>query len=193
MYKDAKKVYAERWRHEFTSFLTCRKTEMANGGMMFLLIMSSDEARPNQLQGSCFQMLEESWIQLVEQGTLQSWQLETFNIPWHFPTLMELESAINGVSDLRIQQIRAMHTYVGDTYWKQWSNDPDELARRLTNFYRSIVSNVIEKHVGPMNCELIFTRFNDLLEKNLRSRSTWDPYWIYPWDHHAMVEITKEQ
>ncbi|KAH7432178.1 hypothetical protein KP509_07G012000 [Ceratopteris richardii] len=192
VYKDLKKVYVERWTEEFEAFLTSREKEMVNGGLMFLLIITCNESSPLQMQESCFQLFEESWIQLVEEGILTHSQLETFNIPWHFPTVAELESTIKRVPNLKVQHLDEVDVNAGDNYWKQWSHNPLELARRLTNFYKSISWNFVENHVGSIRCESIFSRFNKLLERHRQSQFTWDPYWIYPWSHYAKVEIIKK-
>ncbi|KAH7404024.1 hypothetical protein KP509_15G006500 [Ceratopteris richardii] len=128
----------------------------------------------------------------LSEGILTHSQLEMFNIPWHLPTVVELESTIKRVPNLKIQHLDEVDVNAGDNYSKQWSHNPVEVSQRLTNFYKSISWNLVENHVGSIRCESIFSRFNKLLERHLPSQFTWDPYWIYPWSHYAKVEIIKK-
>ncbi|KAH7299221.1 hypothetical protein KP509_24G000800 [Ceratopteris richardii] len=65
----AGRAYAGQWNKEFAIFLISRFEEMAQHGMMFLMIPCRDVSLPpHQMLGdSCFRYLEISWKQLVQE------------------------------------------------------------------------------------------------------------------------------
>ncbi|KAH7299225.1 hypothetical protein KP509_24G000900 [Ceratopteris richardii] len=179
----AGRAYAEQWNKDFVMFLISRFEEMAQHGLMFLRYLAEIDVMEAISSGGKI---------IYINGVLDQKDLDTFNLPLYFPNRREITSALKSAPNLRIQYFEVMTEDVGDKYWRKFMEDPEEGAKKMTDFYKSGLWNVIEAHIGSRKCETIFERCENLLKEDLKGQSSKDSYWIYPWSSYAILQLIKD-
>ncbi|KAG0615390.1 hypothetical protein M758_5G037500 [Ceratodon purpureus] len=104
-------AYAKVSRQGLRKFFECRAEEIASGGVLgFYCLGRRDRAHPeNQLvdEGSNYLLdIEKTWKELVNEGVLTDESLDDFNLPLCYPSIDELQEAIeHPPSAFRIEKL----------------------------------------------------------------------------------------
>uniref|UniRef100_A0A0E0H755 Jasmonate O-methyltransferase n=1 Tax=Oryza nivara TaxID=4536 RepID=A0A0E0H755_ORYNI len=108
-------AYRRQFQSDMARFLRCRATELKAGGVMFLVCLGrpslhacpTNQGRVQLLYGAMF---EESWGDLVEEGTIGRETMGSFNVPVYAATLEEFGEAVGADGSFEINRLELVIT-----------------------------------------------------------------------------------
>nr|AEV40994.1 putative jasmonate O-methyltransferase [Oryza minuta] len=152
-------AYRRQFQSDMARFLRCRAMELKPGGVMFLVCLGrpsqagpTNQGRVQLLYGATF---EESWGDLVEEGTIGREMMDSFNVPVYDPTLEELREAVDVDGSFQINRLELVITSplaVDDP------KDRRAVGRTVANYVRSLLGPLVDAHVGRAVADEIFVR-----------------------------------
>lgn len=170
-------AYAKQSEEDLYSFLRCRKEEMAQGGMLFVLMAGrpSLSCPENQLSDpdsrakhpfTC--SMDQAWEDLVNEGLVDKDTRDTFNIPAYMRSTTEVGGAFRRCSGFEIQRLD-YHRILEHSKEKQeeWIRDPVSYGRVKANMVRAALNPIVEAHIGPKLSVELFKRFEKRASEDL--------------------------
>uniref|UniRef100_A0A0D3G1C9 Jasmonate O-methyltransferase n=1 Tax=Oryza barthii TaxID=65489 RepID=A0A0D3G1C9_9ORYZ len=154
-------AYRRQFQSDMARFLRCRATELKPGGVMFLVCLGrpslhacpTNQGRVQLLYGAMF---EESWRELVEEGTIGRETMGSFNVPVYAATLEEFREAVGADGSFEISRLELVITSplaVDDPI-----RDRRAVGRAVANYVRSLLGPLVDAHVGRAVADEIFAR-----------------------------------
>nr|CAH65988.1 H1005F08.17 [Oryza sativa] len=154
-------AYRRQFQSDMARFLRCRATELKAGGVMFLVCLGrpslhacpTNQGRVQLLYGAMF---EESWGDLVEEGTIGRETMGSFNVPVYAATLEEFGEAVGADGLFEINRLELVITSplaVDDPI-----RDRRAVGRAVANYVRSLLGPLVDAHVGRAVADEIFVR-----------------------------------
>ncbi|PIN08247.1 Loganate O-methyltransferase [Handroanthus impetiginosus] len=165
--KEVKEPYAAQYEEDFGRFLTARGDELVDGGLMALLAFGFAEGDVYSLSGAgmVFEMLGSCLEDMAKLGKFTKEKVDSFNLPFYFPSESELKALIEATGLFCIEKIAKMASPM--------SHKPD--LKGFTSSLKAVLGVLIEDHFGNGVVEELFGR---LLEKVLESPILSDEkYW----------------
>ncbi|KAL1531901.1 indole-3-acetate O-methyltransferase [Salvia divinorum] len=104
-------AYLGQFERDLESFLKCRAVEMVEGGIMALLIAAVPtywDPQEEYTAASVTELLRSSLLDLTEKGRLSKAKLETFNLPFHFPTTDEVRATLQKSNSFSIERMEIL-------------------------------------------------------------------------------------
>ncbi|EEE61864.1 hypothetical protein OsJ_16540 [Oryza sativa Japonica Group] len=150
-------AYRRQFQSDMARFLRCRATELKAGGVMFLVCLGrpslhacpTNQGRVQLLYGAMF---EESWGDLVEEGTIGRETMGSFNVPVYAATLEEFGEAVGADGLFEINRLELVITSPLAV------DDPIRDRRAVANYVRSLLGPLVDAHVGRAVADEIFVR-----------------------------------
>ncbi|XP_030476607.1 gibberellic acid methyltransferase 2-like [Syzygium oleosum] len=162
-------AYARRSEEDLDDFLRCRKEEIAEGGILFVLMggrPSSQQPR-NQLgdpdsrdKHPFTTSMDQAWQDLLDEGLIDEETRDGFNIPAYMRSTEEVERAMAKCGGFEIQRMeyRRIREH-SEEKQEECAQDPASYGRSKANLVRATLGPIVEAHLGrPLACEL-FDRF----------------------------------
>uniref|UniRef100_A0A0D9ZS36 Jasmonate O-methyltransferase n=1 Tax=Oryza glumipatula TaxID=40148 RepID=A0A0D9ZS36_9ORYZ len=154
-------AYRRQFQSDMARFLRCRATELKAGGVMFLVCLGrpslhacpTNQGRVQLLYGAMF---EESWGDLVEEGTIGRETMGSFNVPVYAATLEEFGEAVGADGSFeinRLELVMGSPLAVDDPI-----RDRRAVGRAVANYVRSLLGPLVDAHVGRAVADEIFVR-----------------------------------
>ncbi|XP_042032696.1 loganic acid O-methyltransferase-like [Salvia splendens] len=109
--EEAYEAYVNEFERDLEAFLKCRAVEMVEGGIMALLIPAVPtywDPRKQYTAASVTELLRSSLLDLAEKGRLTKAKLETFNLPFHFPTTEDVTVILQKSNSFTIERLEIL-------------------------------------------------------------------------------------
>ncbi|KAL0922617.1 hypothetical protein M5K25_006616 [Dendrobium thyrsiflorum] len=161
-------AYEKQSEEDLEAFLQCRKAEMVEGGILFLLMAGRPSLQPpeNQLNDEDtrakhpFMIIDQAWKELVNEGCIEEEARDMFNIPAYMRSIEEVKSAFEKCNGFEIKNIEYLKL-IEHSKEKQddWIKDPSSYGRAKANLVQSGLRPLIEAHLGKISTEKLFNRF----------------------------------
>ncbi|KAF5725541.1 gibberellic acid methyltransferase 2 [Tripterygium wilfordii] len=164
-------AYAKQSEKDMEDFLRCRKEEILQGGILFMLMGGRPGSQPpeNQLgdpdsraKHPFTNSMDQAWQDLVNEGLIDEETRDGFNIPAYMRSMEEVENAIRKCGGFEIQRME-YKTLVEHSEDKQqeWIKDPVSYGRAKANLVRATLRPIVEAHLGPYLSDQLFKRFEE--------------------------------
>ncbi|KAH7560363.1 hypothetical protein JRO89_XS10G0005300 [Xanthoceras sorbifolium] len=139
--KEVVEAYAKQAERDLEDFLSCRKEEIATGGVLFILMGGRPESQPAENQ--------------LEEETR-----DMFNIPAYMRSIEEVERGIKRCGGFEIERIEYKRIVEhSEEKQKEWMRDPVSYGRAKANLVRATLKPIVQAHLGPYLSDQLFNRF----------------------------------
>ncbi|GER35612.1 S-adenosyl-L-methionine-dependentmethyltransferases superfamily protein [Striga asiatica] len=159
---EVKRAYREQYEVDMRAFLNSRAEELVPGGIMLLLVLGfpDGEVLSESGIGVAFQILGSCLRHMVKMGKLSEDKVDSFNLPFYYPSLSELKTLIEANGLFHIERM----TNLGGAM--RCKPDPKALTWHL----RVVIGGLIEKHFGISGSGIVMDElFRLYFQKLLRS------------------------
>ncbi|KAH6827799.1 hypothetical protein C2S53_017158 [Perilla frutescens var. hirtella] len=156
--KEVCDAYLDQFGRDVESFLKCRAVEMAGGGLMALLLPGVPAFWNPENEFtlvSVAELLRSSLIDMAKKGRLSEAKIDTFNIPYYFPTPQQLKAILERSNNFAIERVEIL------TNTGKHVNIPN--IRAAIASYRAVHESMLAHHFGVEIIDELF----DLYEKKL--------------------------
>ncbi|CAL9110759.1 unnamed protein product [Musa textilis] len=174
--KEVVEAYAKQSEEDLEMFLRCRREEMLEGGMLFIVMAGRPQFQEpeNQLgdpdsraKHPFTNSMDQAWEDLLNEGLIDEDTRDTFNIPAYMRSVEEVKAAFDQCSGFKIQQLEFQKIIEHSKEKQQeWIRDPDSYGRAKTNLVRATLKPIVEAHVGDI-AEELFKRFQTRISKDI--------------------------
>nr|QRX38992.1 gibberellic acid methyltransferase [Phalaenopsis aphrodite] len=174
--RDVVDAYAKQAQEDLDKFLHCRKMEIAEGGVLFLLMAGRPSLQPpeNQLNDEDtrakhpFTIIDQAWKELVNEGWLEEETRDMFNIPAYMRSMEEVSSAFEKCKCFEIKSMKYLKL-IEHSKEKQedWIKDPILYGRAKANLVQAGLRPLIEAHLGMAPTEKLFSRFEKKFSEDI--------------------------
>lgn len=175
--KEVVEAYAKQSEEDLEDFLRCRKEEIVEGGMLFMLMggRPGSQRPDNQLDDSDSRAkhpftcsMDQAWEDLLNEGLIDEETRDGFNIPAYMRSMEEVERAIERCGGFEIQRMEYQRI-VEHSKEKQdeWIRDPVSYGRAKANLVRATLRPIVEAHVGSYLSEELFKRFENRVSSDI--------------------------
>ncbi|GMY16066.1 gibberellic acid methyltransferase [Fagus crenata] len=177
--REVVEAYAKQSEEDLDNFLRCRKEEIVQGGMLFMVMggrPGSEQQLENQLgdpdsraKHPFATSMDEAWQDLLNQGLINEETRDGFNIPAYMRSMEEVERAIKrcGGFELQLMEYQRIMEHSEEKH-KEWIRDPVSYGRAKANLVRATLRPIVEAHLGPYLSQDLFNCF----EKRVSSDTT---------------------
>lgn len=167
--KEVVDAYAKQSEEDLEAFLSCRREEIVEGGMLFLLMAGrpGTQLPENQLgdpdsraKHPFTSTMDQAWQDLLSEGLIDETTRDKFNIPAYMRSTEEVRRAFCRCRGFEIQRLefRRIAEHPKEKQ-EEWIRDPVLYARTKANLVRATLKPIIEAHIGPGLSEELFKRF----------------------------------
>ncbi|XP_022546827.2 gibberellic acid methyltransferase 1-like isoform X2 [Brassica napus] len=133
---DVVEAYAEQSDKDLVQFLKCRKEEIVEGGVLFMLM----GGRPSGL---------------VSQGLIEEEKRDGFNIPVYLRSTEEIASAVDRCGGFRIEKMEVLKIADPMNAKQQELKDPESYGLAMANSVQAGLKPMVEAYLGPdLTCKL---------------------------------------
>ncbi|XP_030524543.2 gibberellic acid methyltransferase 2-like isoform X1 [Rhodamnia argentea] len=162
-------AYARRSEEDLDNFLRCRKEEIVEGGVLFMLM----GGRPSSQQ-PCDQLgdpdsrdkhpfttsMDRAWQDLLDEGLIDEETRDGFNIPAYMRSMEEVERAMAKCGGFEIQRMeyRRIREH-SEEKQEEWARDPASYGLSKANLVRATLGPIVEAHLGRSLSHELFDRF----------------------------------
>ncbi|OMO57808.1 SAM dependent carboxyl methyltransferase [Corchorus olitorius] len=159
-------AFAKQAEKDLDDFLRCRKEEIVQGGMLFILMGGRPGLQPpqNQLEDPDsrakhpFTMtMDQAWQDLLNEGLIDEETRDGFNIPAYMRSIEEVERAIKRCGGFEIKMIE--YKRIMEEKREEWIKDPVSYGRAKANLVRATLRPIVQAHLGPHLSDQLFNRF----------------------------------
>ncbi|XP_010922871.2 gibberellic acid methyltransferase 2 [Elaeis guineensis] len=175
--KEVVEAYAKQSEEDLTAFLQCRKEEIVEGGMLFILMAGRpDSQQPeNQLSDPDTRAkhpfttsMDEAWEDLLNEGLIDEETRDMFNIPAYMRSTEEIKKAFDRCTGFEIQQLEFFRiSEHSKEKQEEWIRDPVSYGRAKANLVRATLKPIVEAHLGQILPEELFKRFEKRVAEDL--------------------------
>ncbi|KAL5766989.1 hypothetical protein ACOSP7_017606 [Xanthoceras sorbifolium] len=167
--KEVVEAYAKQAEKDLEDFLSCRKEEIAAGGVLFILMGGRPESQPaeNQLGDPESRAkhpftisMDQAWEDLLNEGLIEEETRDMFNIPAYMRSIEEVERGIKRCGGFEIERIEYKRIVEhSEEKQKEWMRDPVSYGRAKANLVRATLKPIVQAHLGPYLSDQLFNRF----------------------------------
>ncbi|RWR79645.1 gibberellic acid methyltransferase 2 isoform X2 [Cinnamomum micranthum f. kanehirae] len=162
-------AYAKQSEEDLISFLQCRREEIVEGGILFILMAGRPGSlHPEHQLGDpdsrakhpFTSSMDQAWEDLLNEGLVDEERRDTFNIPAYMRSPDEVRKAFEQCTGFEIRTLE-YRKIVEHSKEKQeeWIKDPVSYGRAKANLVRASLKPIIEAHLGPKLSEELFKRY----------------------------------
>ncbi|KAJ4838301.1 hypothetical protein Tsubulata_040410 [Turnera subulata] len=169
------KAYEDQFEKDFTSFLISRSLEMVSGGRMVLTFMGRSAHNPACKYGSeIWQVVGDALREMVDEGKIEEWKLDSYNIPSHKPSAQEVRQLIQREGTFNITRFEEE-----EVSWDANIEDGNEelvfdkwaRGKFVSNYMRAVTESMLTSHFGSAIMDGLFDRasskYANYLEKGI--------------------------
>ncbi|KAH7654188.1 gibberellin A4 carboxyl methyltransferase protein [Dioscorea alata] len=175
--KAAVDAYAKQSSEDLEAFLECRKEEVVQGGMLFLLMAGRPGcSQPDNQLGDpdsrakhpFTSYMDQAWEDLLIEGLIDEDTRDTFNIPAYMRSMEEVREAFEKCEGFEIMKLE-FQRIVEHSKEKQeeWIKDPVSYGKCKANLVRATLKPIVEAHLGQVLCEELFKRFEKIVSEDI--------------------------
>ncbi|WOL18033.1 gibberellic acid methyltransferase 2 isoform X1 [Canna indica] len=176
--KEVVEAYAEQAAEDLRVFLRCRKEEMKEGGMLFIVMGGRERLQQpeNQLgdpdsraKHPFTTSMDRAWQDLLIEGLIDEETRDMFNIPAYMRSVEEVKAAFEEEgSGFEIQQVEFKKIIEhSKEKQEQWVKDPSSYGRAKANLVRAALKPIIAAHIGDLLSEELFKRFERRISEEI--------------------------
>ncbi|KAK9700033.1 hypothetical protein RND81_08G212700 [Saponaria officinalis] len=155
-------TYFAQFKHDFTSFLTCRSQEVVTNAHMLLSFAGRKSKLSEHLLST---HLCQALARLVSKGVITEEKLDSFNMPAYFPYKEQVEDIIKEEGSFEIENMKVTIDVAASHLIK----DTKLRAEAIGKFMRSILETVISYHFGAQIWDTLPTEHNQVILEHLNS------------------------
>ncbi|XP_026427635.1 gibberellic acid methyltransferase 2-like [Papaver somniferum] len=167
--KEVVEAYSKQSMEDLEAFLQCRREEIVEGGLLFILMAGrpGSQQPENQLgdpdsraKHPFTNSMDQAWEDLLQEGLIDEETRDTFNIPTYMRSTDEVYTAFHRCGGFEIQRLEYQRI-VEHSKEKQeeWIKDPKSYGKAKANLVRATLKPIVESHIGPKLSEELFKRF----------------------------------
>ncbi|KAK4740767.1 hypothetical protein SAY87_024355 [Trapa incisa] len=162
-------AYSRQSEEDLYNFFKCRREEMVEGGVLFLLMggrpdsheprnqLGDDESREKHPFTTS---MDRTWQDLLDEGLVDEETRDAFNIPAYMRSMEEVERAIVKCGGFEVQVMEYKRMSENSSEKKQeLTMDPVSYGRAKANLVRATLGPIVEAHIGPHLSEQLFLPF----------------------------------
>ncbi|KAF8113968.1 hypothetical protein N665_0043s0041 [Sinapis alba] len=174
-------AYAEQSDKDLVQFLKCRKEEIVEGGVLFMLmggrpsgLASQVSDHDSRLRHLFTILMDQAWQDLVDEGLIDEDKRDGFNIPVYLRSTEEIASAIDRCGGLKIEKMEVLK--IADPMngkQQEFMKDLESYGRAMANSVQAGLKPMIEAYLGPDLTRKLFKQYairaaanKECLEKN---------------------------
>ncbi|KAJ0975557.1 hypothetical protein J5N97_017522 [Dioscorea zingiberensis] len=175
--KAAVDAYSKQSGEDLEAFLRCRKEEIAEGGMLFLLMAGrpGSEQPENQLgdpdsraKHPFTSSMDQAWEDLLNEGLIDEDTRDTFNIPAYMRSMEEVRKAFDECDGFEIKKLEFQRIVEhSKEKHEEWIRDPASYGRCRANLLRATLKPIVEAHLGQLLSEELFKRFEKRVSEDI--------------------------
>ncbi|KAF5735675.1 gibberellic acid methyltransferase 2 [Tripterygium wilfordii] len=169
--KEVVEAYAKQSEKDMEDFLRCRKEEMVQGGILFMLMggRPGSQLPENQLgdpdsraKHPFTNSMDQAWQDLLNEGLIDEETRDGFNIPAYMRSMEEVENAIRKCGGFEIQRMEYKKIVEhSEDKQQEWIKDPVSYGRAKANLVRATLRPIVEALLGPYLSYQLFKRFEN--------------------------------
>ncbi|KAJ3698732.1 hypothetical protein LUZ61_002437 [Rhynchospora tenuis] len=151
------RLYLEQFRRDFSLFLKHRCEELHSEGHMALIIPGRVGADPSTEESAVWiSWYEEGLQELVSKGIVKAADVDSFNVPFYYPTMAEVKSIIQAEGSFEIIKAHAyeiLYTNCLDVI----PADTDKIWEKIINISRAVLEPLLVSHFGDSIIQPLFS------------------------------------
>ncbi|XP_068661217.1 probable jasmonic acid carboxyl methyltransferase 1 [Aristolochia californica] len=151
--------YLKQFQKDFSSFLRSRSEEIVPGGRMVLTLPGR---RNGELAWSLWAELSDALNEMVSEGHIEEAKADAFNLPFHAPSVDELEGVIDMEGSF---QLNRAETNLTKLVAKE--GDPKEIASQFVTSMRAVIETMLGSYFGEAVLDDLFQRMKQKVAENL--------------------------
>ncbi|KAI3451802.1 hypothetical protein Pfo_008467 [Paulownia fortunei] len=146
--KEVKEAYSAQYKEDMEAFLTARANELVPGGLMVLVILGFPDGvlLSESSIGVAFDILGSCFQDLAKMGKISEEKVDSFNLPFYYPSPSELKALIEANGLFYIERIAKLASPM--------RRKPDPQV--LTSHLRAVIGVLVEEHFGNGIIEELF-------------------------------------
>ncbi|CAG7887717.1 gibberellic acid methyltransferase 1 isoform X1 [Brassica rapa] len=155
-------AYAEQSDKDLVQFLKCRKEEIVEGGVLFMLmggrpsgLVSQVSDHDSRLRHLFTILMDQAWQDLVDEGLIEEEKRDGFNIPVYLRSTEEIASAVDRSGGFRIEKMEVLKIADPMNAKQQELKDPESYGLAMANSVQAGLKPMVEAYLGPdLTCKL---------------------------------------
>ncbi|KAG2333211.1 hypothetical protein Bca52824_004391 [Brassica carinata] len=167
--KEVVDAYAEQSDKDLDDFLKCRKEEMVEGGVLFVLMGGRPSGSSSQFGDQDTRAkhpftttMEQAWQDLIDEGLIDEETRDGFNIPAYMRSPEEVAAGVDRIGGFKIEKMEYMKIVeYSDEKHEEWKKDPVSYGRARTNLVQAAIRPMVEAYLGPDLCDELFKRYEN--------------------------------
>ncbi|KAL1531904.1 indole-3-acetate O-methyltransferase [Salvia divinorum] len=155
--KEVCDAYLDQFGKDVVSFLKSRVVEMVDGGLIALLLPGAPAAWDPEKEYTMVSLVEplrSSLVDMAMQGRVSEAKIDSFNIPYYFPTLRQLMEIIERNPSFTVEKIETINATGNYTF-------PSIHARIA--FFRAAHEGMLAHHFGGEIIDDLFDQYEKKL------------------------------
>ncbi|KAF8099862.1 hypothetical protein N665_0236s0023 [Sinapis alba] len=173
--KEVVDAYAEQSDKDLDNFLKCRKEEMVEGGVLFVLMGGRPSGSSSQFGDQDTRTkhpftttMEQAWQDLIDEGLIDEETRDGFNIPAYMRSPEEVAAGIDRNGGFKIEKMEYMKIVeYSDEKHEEWKKDPVSYGRARTNLVQAAIRPMVEVYLGVDLCDELFKRYEKRVSTTL--------------------------
>ncbi|KAL2531635.1 S-adenosyl-L-methionine-dependent methyltransferase superfamily protein [Abeliophyllum distichum] len=161
--KEVKEAYSTQYRKDIKSFLSARAQELVPGGVMVLVILGfPGGVLPSESSiGIGFNILGSCLEDMVQMGKITEEEVDSFNLPFYYPSPSELKALIEENGCFNIERIERLSEPM-----KNEKLNLNIVIKVCVSHLRAVIGGLIEEHFGNEIVEELFQLHMKKLHEN---------------------------
>ncbi|KAJ4793874.1 S-adenosyl-L-methionine-dependent methyltransferase superfamily protein [Rhynchospora pubera] len=169
------KLYQDQFMRDFSLFLKQRFNELVLGGQMVLAFLGRKKKDVyNGELSSLWGLVSDSLNSMVLEGLVEEEKLDSFNLPFHAPSMDEAKAVIKsqGLFDIINFQMFELNWDPNDDSEDDFVFDNMQSGANSALCIRSVLEPMIASHFGAAIVDELFSRFAVHVAKHLVKEKT---------------------
>ncbi|CAF1698822.1 BnaC03g13660D [Brassica napus] len=167
--KEVVDAYAEQSDKDLDDFLKCRKEEMVEGGVLFVLMGGRPSGSSSQFGDQDTRVkhpftttMEQAWQDLIDECLIDEETRDGFNIPAYMRSPEEVAAGIDRIGGFKIEKMEYMKIVeYSDEKHEEWKKDPVSYGRARTNLVQAAIRPMVEVYLGVDLSDELFKRYEN--------------------------------
>ncbi|KAJ4730592.1 S-adenosyl-L-methionine-dependent methyltransferase superfamily protein [Rhynchospora pubera] len=156
------KAYYKQFQGDFSKFLKARSVEIVSGGRMVLAMLgrrTQDHSDPSTTL--LWELLAQSFDLLVSHEIIDQEKLNSYNVPFYAPNIIEIEEEVRKEGSFAIDYIDTFETKLNA------SGDARKDGKVLSMAIRAIQESMLSHHFGGDIIDALFNNYTELLIRSM--------------------------
>ncbi|CAN6914972.1 hypothetical protein Bca4012_088198 [Brassica carinata] len=159
-------AYAEQSDKDLVQFLKCRKEEIVEGGVLFMLmggrpsgLVSQVSDHDSGLRHLFTILMDQAWQDLVDEGLIEEEKRDGFNIPVYLRSTEEIAAAVDRCGGFRIEKMEVLKIADPMNAKQQELKDPESYGRAMSISVQAGLKPIVEAYLGPDLTRKLFKQY----------------------------------